>query len=62
MIPTTADAWAMLDSDQRPDRRTAHALNHLHIDGERGLMDPGNHQRRVQEAEQRGANRREAAG
>ena len=48
--------------NQRPHRGAAHALDHLHIDSEGGLVDTGNHQRRVEEAEQRGADRREAAG
>ncbi len=48
--------------DNRPDRRAAKALDHLHINRQRGLVYAGDHQRGVQEAEQRGTNRREAAG
>ena len=48
--------------DNRPDRRAAEALDHLHIDRQRGLVHAGDHQRSVQEAEQCGANRCEAAG
>lgn len=62
MMPTTADAWAIFDSAISGHTGAAHALDHLHIDSEGGLVDTGNHQRRVEEAEQRGADRREAAG
>ena len=55
MMPTTADAGNIRQRNQRPHRGTAHALDHLHIDSEGGLVDTGNHQRRVEEAEQRGA-------
>ena len=48
--------------DNRPDRRAAEALDHLHINRQRGLVHAGDHQRGVQEAEQCGANRCEAAG
>lgn len=48
--------------DDRPDRCTAQALNHLHINCQRGLVHAGDHQRGVQEAKQHGTNRREAAG
>ena len=48
--------------DNRPDRRAAEALDHLHINRQRGLVHAGDHQRGVQEAKQRGANRGEAAG
>ena len=48
--------------DQRPYRRAAHALNHLHVDGKRSLMHAGDHQRGVQEAEQRRADRGKTTG
>lgn len=48
--------------DDRPDRRTAEALDHLHINRQRGLVHAGDHQRSVEEAKQRGTDWREAAG
>ena len=48
--------------DQWPYRRAAHALNHLHVDSQRGLMHTGDHQWGVQEAEQGRANRSKTAG